>query len=95
MDCKIKKKAKGADVSKIIEEVNAQIDELGEAVKKFAEQRLQVSGIEHRIVNCSEDMSEAEKLNLTETPTIVDPDGTMFVGATAAADWMKYHNTKQ
>ena len=61
---------------------------------KGAEQRLQVSGIEHRIVNCSEDMSEAEKLNLTETPTIVDPDGTMFVGANAAADWMKYHNTK-
>ena len=62
---------------------------------KGAEQRLQVSGIEHRIVNCSEDMSEAEKLHLTETPTIVDPDGTMFVGANAAADWMKYHNTKQ
>ena len=61
---------------------------------KGAEQRLQVSGIEHRIVNCSEDMSEAEKLNLTETPTIVDPDGTMFVGANAAAEWMKYHNTK-
>lgn len=61
---------------------------------KGAEQRLQVSGIEHRIVNCSEDMSEAEKLHLTETPTIVDPDGTMFVGANAAADWMKYHNSK-
>ena len=61
---------------------------------KGAEQRLQVSGIEHRIVNCSEDMSEAEKLHLTETPTIVDPDGTMFVGANAATDWMKYHNSK-
>ena len=61
---------------------------------KGAEQRLQVSGIEHRIVNCSEDMSEAEKLELTETPTIIDPDGTRFVGANAAADWMKYHNTK-
>ena len=41
------------------------------------------------------DMSEAEKLNLTETPTIVDPDGTMFVGANAAADWMKYHNNNK
>ncbi|MBQ4595648.1 MAG: hypothetical protein IJB14_01645, partial [Firmicutes bacterium] len=61
---------------------------------KGAEQRLQISGIEHRIVNCSEDMSEAEKLNLTETPTIVDPDGTMFVGANAAVDWMKYHSSK-
>jgi ribonucleoside-triphosphate reductase len=61
---------------------------------KGAEQRLQISGIEHRIVNCSQDMSEAEKLNLTETPTIVDPDGTMFVGANAAVDWMKYHSSK-
>ena len=61
---------------------------------KGAEQRLQINGIEHRIVNCSEDMSEAEKLNLTETPTIVDPDGTMFVGANAAVDWMKYHSSK-
>ena len=61
---------------------------------KGAEQRLQISGIEHRVVNCSEDMSEAEKLNLTETPTIVDPDGTMFTGANAAVDWMKYHNGK-
>ena len=61
---------------------------------KGAEQRLQVSGIEHRIVNCSDDMSEAEKLQLTETPTIIDPDGTRFVGANAAADWMKYHNGK-
>ena len=49
-----------------------------------------------RVLNrdCSEDMSEAEKLHLTETPTIVDPDGTMFVGANAATDWMKYHNSK-
>ncbi|MEE3409660.1 MAG: anaerobic ribonucleoside-triphosphate reductase, partial [Erysipelotrichaceae bacterium] len=61
---------------------------------KGAEQRLQISGIEHRIVNCSENMDEARKLNLTETPTIIDPDGTMFVGANAAADWMKYHNNK-
>ncbi|MBR5754857.1 MAG: ribonucleoside triphosphate reductase, partial [Erysipelotrichaceae bacterium] len=61
---------------------------------KGAEQRLQVSGIEHRVVNCSQDMSEAERLNLTETPTIIDPDGTKFVGANAAAEWMKYHNTK-
>ena len=59
---------------------------------KGAEQRLQISGIEHRIVNCSENMDEARKLNLTKTPTIIDPDGTMFVGANAAADWMKYHN---
>ena len=61
---------------------------------KGAEQRLQISGVEHRIVNCSENMDEARKLNLTETPTIVDPDGTMFVGANAAVDWMKYHSSK-
>ena len=59
---------------------------------KGAEQRLSISGIEHRIVNCNENMDEARRLNLQETPTIIDPDGTRFVGATAANDWMKYHN---
>ena len=61
---------------------------------KGAEQRLQISGIEHKIVNCTEHMDEAERLNLTETPTIIDPDGTRFVGANAAADWMKYNQSK-
>ena len=57
---------------------------------KGAEQRLDMAGIDYRLVNCSEDMSEAQKLNLTETPTIIDPDGTRFVGANAAVEWMKY-----
>ena len=61
---------------------------------KGAEQRLQVSGIKHNIVNCTENMDEARRLNLTETPTIIDPDGTRFVGANAAADWMKYNQSK-
>ena len=61
---------------------------------KGAEQRLSVSGIEHKIVNCTENMDEARRLNLTETPTIIDPDGTRFVGANAAADWMKYNQSK-
>ena len=61
---------------------------------KGAEQRLQVSGIEHKIVNCTENMDEAARLNLTETPTIIDPDGTRFVGANAAAEWMKYNQSK-
>ena len=61
---------------------------------KGAEQRLQVSGIAHKIVNCTENMDEARRLNLTETPTIIDPDGTRFVGANAAADWMKYNQSK-
>ena len=61
---------------------------------KGAEQRLQVSGIEHRIVNCTEDMSEAKKLGLTQTPTIIDPDGTRFEGETAAVEWMKYNASK-
>ena len=59
---------------------------------KGAEQRLELSGVEHKVVNCSQNMDEARRLNLTETPTIIDPDGTRFVGANAAADWLKYHN---
>ena len=61
---------------------------------KGAEQRLQVSGIEHKVVNCTENMDEAARLNLTETPTIIDPDGTRFVGVNAAAEWMKYNQSK-
>ena len=61
---------------------------------KGAEQRLQVSGIEFATVNCTEHMEEARRLQLTETPTIIDPDGTRFVGANAAVDWMKYNSAK-
>ena len=61
---------------------------------KGAEQRLELSGIKHNVVNCSQNMDEARRLNLTETPTIIDPDGSRFVGANAAADWLKYHNSK-
>ena len=61
---------------------------------KGAEQRLQISGVEHNVVNCSENMDEAKRLNLTETPTIIDPDGTRFVGANAATEWMKYNSSK-
>ncbi|MBQ0036609.1 MAG: ribonucleoside triphosphate reductase [Firmicutes bacterium] len=62
---------------------------------KGAEQRLQISGVEHKVVNCTENMDEARRLQLTETPTIIDADGTRFVGANAAVDWMKYHNTQK
>ena len=59
---------------------------------KGAEQRLQVSGIEHKIVNCTENMDEAKRLGLVETPTLIDVDGTRFAGANAVVEWMKYHN---
>ncbi len=62
---------------------------------KGAEQRLDMAGIEYRLVNCSQDMSEAQKLHLTETPTIIDPDGTKFVGANAAIEWMKYRQANK
>ncbi|MDO4940631.1 MAG: ribonucleoside triphosphate reductase [Erysipelotrichaceae bacterium] len=62
---------------------------------KGAEQRLQISGVEHKVVNCTENMDEARRLQLTETPTIIDADGTRFVGANAAVDWMKYHNAQK
>ncbi len=59
---------------------------------KGAEQRLQLSGIEHRVVNCSQNMEEAIQLGLRETPTIIDPDGTRFAGANAVNEWMQYRN---
>ena len=59
---------------------------------KSAEQRFKVNGIEYREVNCTENMDVARELQIVQTPTIIDPDGTRFVGETAASDWMKHHN---
>ena len=36
-------------------------------------------------------MDLARELNIQQTPTIIDPDGTRYVGDTAAADWMNAH----
>ena len=58
---------------------------------KGAEQRFQINNIEYKVVNCSENMDEARRLGLSETPTIIDPDGKRYVGANAAIEWLKEH----
>ena len=58
---------------------------------KGAEQRFRLAGIEFEEVNCSKHMDVARNLNILQTPTIIDPDGTRYVGDTAAADWMNAH----
>ena len=58
---------------------------------KGAEQRFRLAKIAYKEVNCSQDMETARKLNIQQTPTIIDPDGTRFVGDSAAIDWMKAH----
>ena len=58
---------------------------------KGAEQKFKLAKIEYRVVNCSQDMDLARELNIQQTPTIIDPDGTRYVGDTAAADWIKAH----
>ena len=32
---------------------------------------------------------------IQQTPTIIDPDGTRYVGDSAAVEWMKAHNVKK
>ena len=59
---------------------------------KGAEQRFKIAGIEYKEVNCEENMDLARELNIMSTPTIIDPDGTRFVGANAANEWIKAHN---
>jgi len=59
---------------------------------KGAEQRFRIGNIAYNEVNCSQNMDVARALNITQTPTIIDPDGTRFEGATAAIEWMKAHN---
>ncbi|MBQ5961084.1 MAG: ribonucleoside triphosphate reductase [Firmicutes bacterium] len=60
---------------------------------KGAEQRFRIAKVKFETVNCSEHMDIARALNITQTPTIIDPDGTRYVGDTAAADWLKAHLT--
>jgi len=58
---------------------------------KGAEQRFKLAGIPYRQVNLSEDMETARRLNITQTPTIIDPDGTRFEGESAAMNWLQHH----
>ncbi len=60
---------------------------------KGAEQRFKIANIKFETVNCSENMDIARKLGITQTPTIIDPNGTRYVGDTAAADWIKAHKS--
>ncbi len=59
---------------------------------KGAEQRFKLAGLEYNEVNCSQNMDIARELNIRQTPTIIDPDGTRYEGDTAAVDWMKAHS---
>ena len=58
---------------------------------KGAEQRFKIAGISFIEVNCTQNIELAKELGITQTPTIIDPDGTRFEGANAAIDWMKAH----
>ena len=53
---------------------------------KGAEQRFKLAHIKYEKVNCSENMDKARELGITQTPTIIDPDGTRYVGAAAATE---------
>ena len=59
---------------------------------KGAEQRFKLANIEYETVNCTENMDIARQLNIRQTPTIIDPDGTRYEGDMAASDWMKAHS---
>jgi ribonucleoside-triphosphate reductase len=60
---------------------------------KGAEQKFKLAKVDYTLVNCSENMDLARELNIQQTPTIIDPDGTRYVGDTAAADWLRAHST--
>ncbi len=59
---------------------------------KGAEQKFKIAGIQYEEVNCTENMDIARELKIDQTPTIIDPDGTRYVGANAANEWIKAHN---
>ena len=59
---------------------------------KGAEQRFRLAKVEFDEVNCTENMDIARELGIQQTPTIIDPDGTRYVGDNAASEWMRAHN---
>ena len=60
---------------------------------KGAEQRFRIAKVPFETVNCSENLDIARKLNITQTPTIIDPNGVRYVGETAAIEWIKAHKS--
>ena len=60
---------------------------------KGAEQRFKIAKVPFETVNCSENLDIARKLNITQTPTIIDPNGVRYVGETAAIEWIKAHKS--
>ena len=58
---------------------------------KGAEQRFKINKVEYNVVNCSEHMNIARELGITQTPTIIDPDGTRYIGEGAAVAWLGAH----
>ena len=60
---------------------------------KGAEQRFRLNKVEYNVVNCSEHMDIARKLGITQTPTIIDPDGTRYIGEGAAVAWLGAHKS--
>ena len=59
---------------------------------KGAEQRFKLAKVDYSEVNCNENMDIARELNILQTPTIIDPDGTRYEGANAASEWLKAHS---
>ena len=60
---------------------------------KGAEQRFRLNKVEYNVVNCSEHMDIARELGITQTPTIIDPDGTRYIGEGAAVAWLGAHKS--
>ncbi len=54
-------------------------------------QRLRLKGVDFNVVNCMENKEEAARLNLQETPTIIDTNGKRYVGLNAANEYLKDH----
>ncbi len=58
---------------------------------KGAEQRFKIAKVPFETVNCSENLDIARELGITQTPTIIDPNGVRYVGETAAIEYIKAH----
>ncbi len=56
---------------------------------KGAEQRIKLNKVKVEIINCSENMDIARKMNIQSTPTVIDTDGTRYIGEKDVYEWIK------
>ncbi len=58
---------------------------------KAAEFKAKTAGIDYKEINLTKQMELAQQLGITQTPTIIDTDGSRYVGEAEVNTWLNQH----